>query len=95
MAGQLVSCVTADRPMAATQVSPTLEEGAWFVPHAGDVILLCSDGVTGELPEPELTSLACGSGKAAERCEAIVAAVLATPARDNASVVVAVVGGSA
>lgn len=53
----------------------------------GDRYLLCSDGVTRELDDLRLQQLLSG-GDAAGCCRGLMRALLATPARDNASAVV-------
>ncbi len=58
----------------------------------GDILLVCSDGLTGELPDTEISQIIAESppdaaGVAAE----LVGAALALGARDNVTVVVAIV----
>ncbi len=61
------------------------------MPEPGDVLLLCTDGVYVELGEGRLVELACGAGSAGERADRIIESFGDTPARDNATVVLAVV----
>jgi protein phosphatase len=93
MAGKLTSHLGGAAEWGSFQISPSTKESASFVPEAGDVVLLCSDGVYVELGEGRLVELACGVGSADERAERILAAVLEKPARDNATVMLVVVGG--
>jgi serine/threonine protein phosphatase PrpC len=53
----------------------------------GDRYLLCSDGVTRELDDMRLATL-LANGDAASCCSGLLRAVLATPARDNATAIV-------
>jgi serine/threonine protein phosphatase PrpC len=62
------------------------------VVHPGDRFLVCSDGVYEELPFQEITAL-LGAGTSADACKAIIDAVLASRARDNASAIVVDVVG--
>lgn len=57
----------------------------------GDRLLLCTDGLTGEMTEQEIATL-LGEGTPQEAANALINAVLTTPARDNVTVVVAQVG---
>lgn len=52
---------------------------------AGDVFLLCSDGVWSELPDPELAALV-GDTEPEDTCRAIIDACLARECADNISV---------
>lgn len=56
----------------------------------GDRFLLCSDGVSKEIPEAEIATLMAGPGDAAALCQAVVARALAGPARDNVTAVVVI-----
>jgi serine/threonine protein phosphatase PrpC len=91
MAGKLTSHLGGGSKWGSFQISPDPDESAAFVPEPGDVILLCSDGVSVELSDTVLAELACCSGSAEERAELILDAVLETSARDNATVALAVV----
>jgi protein phosphatase len=53
----------------------------------GDVFVLCSDGLTGHVTDPEILQ-AVGSGPAQQACDALVALTLERGARDNVTVVV-------
>lgn len=54
----------------------------------GDALLLCTDGVTGELPDDRIAAL-LAAGTAAEGAAALVAAANDAGGRDNATAVVA------
>ncbi|TVQ85831.1 MAG: serine/threonine-protein phosphatase [Chromatiaceae bacterium] len=58
----------------------------------GDRFLLCSDGLTKELPEPEIAAILGAHGDAVSLCRALLERVMATPARDNVTLVVAIAG---
>lgn len=59
---------------------------------AGDVVLVCSDGLTGELPDSEIAEIIGASVPDAARiADELVGAALALGARDNVTVVIAVV----
>jgi serine/threonine protein phosphatase PrpC len=55
----------------------------------GDRFLLCSDGLTKEVPVPEIRRLLGQDASAEQICEALIATTLAADARDNVTVVVA------
>ena len=60
--------------------------------EAGDVFLLCSDGLTGQVSDPELTAmLAAADGKAAIR-DRLIALTLERGAPDNVTVIVVTTG---
>lgn len=61
----------------------------------GDRLLLCTDGVTAFLEDPQLASIVGASSSPTEAADAVVAAVLATEAADNLTVVIAEVDGAA
>lgn len=66
----------------------------WMVPrHPGDVLVVCSDGVTGELDDDELTDLVRLARDAGALAQALVAAAVDAGGRDNASAVVVALGG--
>jgi protein phosphatase len=56
---------------------------------AGDVVLLCSDGLWGALEDAEIASLLSGGPDLMEAARRIVAAALAAGATDNVTAVVA------
>lgn len=59
---------------------------------AGDVVLICSDGLTGELPDSELEEIIAERAATPDALAAeLVSATLALGARDNVTVVVAAV----
>lgn len=59
----------------------------------GERFLLCSDGLTSELDDDRIAAVLAAHADATEAAEALVEAVLATPARDNVTVVVVDVRG--
>jgi protein phosphatase len=60
--------------------------------EGGDVLLLCSDGLTKHVPHDDVTRLLRDATSAREACETLVAAALAGGGTDNISVVVAKCG---
>lgn len=61
----------------------------WVLPQTpGERFLLCSDGLTSELDDDQIAAVLAAHPDAREAAEALVAAVLATPARDNVTVLV-------
>lgn len=73
----------------AVGVTPTLEVDVVVdAAEAGDVFLVCSDGLTGQVSDPELTAmLAAADGKAAIR-DRLIALTLERGAPDNVTVIV-------
>ncbi len=53
---------------------------------AGDTYLLCSDGLTDMLTEPEIAHLLCRCGRGADAAQALIAAANAAGGRDNLTV---------
>jgi len=66
------------------QVTPDVST---VLPVAGDRFLVCSDGLSGELPDEALARCLAHAEPAAA-AQALLDAVLATPARDNISAIV-------
>jgi PPM family protein phosphatase len=67
----------------------------WVLPQTpGERFLLCSDGLTSELDDDQIAAVLAGHPAAAAAADALVAAVLATPARDNVTVLVVDVRGA-
>lgn len=67
----------------------------WVVPCSpGQRFLLCSDGLTSELSDEQIEAMLAATDDPMFACEALVAAVLRTAARDNVSVIVVDVAGS-
>lgn len=60
----------------------------------GDVLLLCSDGLTDELDDKEIARLLSHGGRLAERADALVSGAKAAGGRDNVSVVLVEFAGS-
>ena len=54
----------------------------------GDVLLICSDGLTGELPDAEIAEILAGSESAEDAAASLVDAALFVGAHDNVTVVV-------
>jgi protein phosphatase len=57
--------------------------------HPGDLFLLCSDGLTKELPHDEMAAALRDAGDLQAACEALVQGALARGGRDNVTVVLA------
>ena len=53
---------------------------------AGDVVLLCSDGLHGALPDPEIAAALGPGGSAHEICARLLAAALAAGSQDNVTI---------
>ncbi|GED97861.1 PP2C family protein-serine/threonine phosphatase [Gordonia crocea] len=66
-----------------------------FETEPGDQLLLCSDGLTGELPDAEIGAILADSESAQEAADALVEGALALGAHDNVTVVVVHVGSGA
>lgn len=67
----------------------------WVLPQTpGERFLLCSDGLNSELDDDEIAAVLAAHPSAQEAADALVAAVLATDARDNVTVIVVDVRGS-
>jgi protein phosphatase len=65
------------------------EPDLWLLPVSdGDVFLLCSDGLTDELEDPEIGRVASTVMPAQEKADALVRAALDAGGRDNVTVVV-------
>ena len=64
-----------------------------FDVKVGDVLLLCSDGVHGAVPQSALAVALSGNGDAKTMLDRICSLVVATGARDNYSAVVVKIGG--
>ena len=61
----------------------------------GDRLLLCSDGLSGMVPEPEMRNLLAAGGSPADLTAALVASALEHGGEDNVTAVVAEVTGAA
>ena len=55
----------------------------------GDALLLCTDGLTNEIPEPEIDALLAGAADPEGTCRALVDRALAGGGRDNITAIVA------
>jgi protein phosphatase len=69
--------------------------GAQFKPaiglidlQAGDVLLLCTDGLTKHVPDSDITAILGGGGSAEEACRRLVDLTLERGALDNVTVIV-------
>lgn len=60
----------------------------------GDVVLLCSDGLTGPVSEPEIAEIVGSSVTADEACDRLVKTALANGGSDNVTVAIAAYGRS-
>ncbi len=60
---------------------------------AGDILLLCSDGLTDELEPEEIAALLRGSSNFGDCCRTLIDAANAAGGRDNVTVVLALYGG--
>ncbi len=61
----------------------------------GDMILLCSDGLTDEVREPRISQILQRDGQPQERVDALIAAALEAGGRDNVTVVLVQAGEEA
>ncbi len=72
----------------ALGVEPIVEIDTWTYPlRAGDVILLCSDGLTDMLPESEIQELMLEPGDLSTAADRLINAANAAGGRDNITVV--------
>jgi PPM family protein phosphatase len=55
----------------------------------GDCLLLCTDGLTEMVPDPEISAVLGSSGKAEQHCQALLDKALDAGGKDNITVVVA------
>lgn len=61
----------------------------WLIPaHERERMMLCSDGVTGELSDEEIREILAGHADPQEAADALVGAAVAAGGRDNATAVV-------
>ena len=66
----------------------------WMVPrHPGDMVVVCSDGVTGEIDDDELAALVGAAPDPGTCARSLVVAAVERGGRDNASAVVVAVAG--
>ncbi|MCH5645611.1 MULTISPECIES: PP2C family serine/threonine-protein phosphatase [unclassified Gordonia (in: high G+C Gram-positive bacteria)] len=56
--------------------------------YPGDVLLICSDGLTGELPDEEIADILREAGNSEQAAQRLVDAALALGAHDNVTVIV-------
>ncbi|GAB92806.1 PP2C family protein-serine/threonine phosphatase [Gordonia rhizosphera] len=61
----------------------------------GDVLLVCSDGLTGELPDEEIADVLSGADSAEDAAAQLLEAALALGAHDNVTIVVIAVHNAA
>jgi serine/threonine protein phosphatase PrpC len=62
--------------------------------HPGDVLLLCSDGLTGMLPEDRIVAILQAEKEPQRACECLVAEANERGGRDNVTVIVAHMNGA-
>jgi protein phosphatase len=55
---------------------------------SGDALLLCSDGLTRDVPEPQIAEIMAASGSAVAATKELVSAAIKAGGRDNITVVV-------
>jgi protein phosphatase len=60
--------------------------------HSGDVILLCTDGLTTPVKESNIADILCTSSSPAEACDQLIAAALWDGGKDNITAIVAAFG---
>jgi serine/threonine protein phosphatase PrpC len=70
---------------AADRLEPAFREVAL---HSGDRLLLCSDGLTRCVPEPEIAALLAAAPDPPRACRDLIEAALARGAPDNVSAIV-------
>ena len=82
------------RALGAGMADPVAE---YFTTVAlpGDMLLVCSDGLTGELPDDEIADILAGATSAEDAAETLVASALAVGAHDNVTVIVVTVHDAA
>jgi serine/threonine protein phosphatase PrpC len=61
----------------------------------GDVLLLCSDGLSGEVDDPTIASILVDMSSPRDACAKLLAKALENGGHDNATIIVARVGGHA
>jgi protein phosphatase len=72
----------------ALGAEPTVEVDTWTYPvHAGDVILLCSDGLTSMVPEERLEAILAGTTDLKVAAQQLIDEANAAGGRDNITVV--------
>jgi protein phosphatase len=59
--------------------------------QAGDCFLLCSDGLTGMLPDTQISSILADNSLPQAGCEELIAAALAAGGKDNVTAVLVTV----
>nr|WP_212763063.1 protein phosphatase 2C domain-containing protein [Gordonia araii] len=82
------------RALGAGMVTPRADYFA-FETQPGDQLMLCSDGLTGELPDAEIAAILADTDSAQDAADALVEGALALGAHDNVTVVVVRVGSGA
>ena len=75
---------------ADARVSVDLFDNAW---KAGDLLLLCSDGLSGPVPDEEIAEILRAGGATEETCAALIRRALDNGGTDNITVVLAANGG--
>ena len=76
----------------AIGVGETVEVDQWeLAPEAGDVYLLCSDGLINEIEEESITTILAGESDPTEAAKALITAANRAGGRDNITVVIVAV----
>ncbi|MDL9936427.1 protein phosphatase 2C domain-containing protein [Gordonia sp. ABSL1-1] len=75
------------RALGAGMVDPVADFRATPA-YAGDVLLICSDGLTGELPDEEIADILAEAESSEQAAQRLVDAALALGAHDNVTVIV-------
>ena len=77
---------------ALSSAAPAVDRGGGSV-HAGDVFLLCTDGLNGELEDDRIRHILAGSKDPQDAARRLVAAAVAAGGQDNVTAVVVAVRG--
>jgi serine/threonine protein phosphatase PrpC len=78
------------RALGAGMIDPVADYSTTPV-YPGDVLLVCTDGLTGELPDEEIGDILRNASGSQEASERLVDAALALGAHDNVTVIVVTV----
>jgi len=72
----------------AIGTQPTVEPDISQIPlESGDILLLCSDGLTREVPEENIASILRGPGTLDEQCRKLIEAAIEAGAHDNVTAI--------
>ncbi|HEY8296027.1 MAG TPA: serine/threonine-protein phosphatase, partial [Micrococcaceae bacterium] len=92
--GQLTAAAAAVHPRRhvltrALGAGESSQADFWLTPvHAGDRILICSDGLSGDVPDAEIEQILGSVRDPQEAAEALVSTALAAGGSDNVTAVV-------